>query len=748
MAPEQRLDHVGSPALKRCTTGMTPLAVLSLLLVVALSMMVAATQNSSVFGRVYLPLLVINVTGIVTLLALILFNLHRLVVQFRAGAMGSRLTLRVLGFFIVLTVVPVSVVYIFSVEAVSKGVDNWFDVKIERALNDALALGHASLDAIKQDLTQKSRDMAFELKAIPDAAVGPALKNMRDRNSASQVTLFSDNGRIIASSGRQPETGAPTFDRPSQALFASVRNGTPFSDIDPLPGGGFQLRVLVPVYAHQVGAPLRILQVVQQLPDRYSKLGGRVQAAFAEYEKLIYLRRPLKFGLIVTLSLVASLTLLIAVWAAIFSARRLVTPLSDLAEGTRAVARGNYNKRLPIPASDELGVLVKSFNDMTRKILQAQNQITRSQRETEVERTYLETVLTHLSSGVLSFDARQRLRTHNTSAGQVLGVDLKRGEGRTLRWLANSQPQLASFVQAIEAATTNNRAEWHAEVVLQGYAGRRVLILRGTMLPGPGSKRGGHVVVFDDITALIQAQRDAAWAEVARRLAHEIKNPLTPIQLSAERIRNKCMEALPAAQRETLDRATRIIAQQVESMKTMVNNFSDYARPARMQPEPVDLSRLVRDVAELYRGRPNPVTVNLDLESGLSPVIADPGRLRQVLHNLLLNSHDALAGVRDPRIDVRTRLDRHDGQDFTEITISDNGPGFASSVRDRLFEPYVTTKEKGTGLGLAIVKKIVEEHSGALSAESVEGQGARITVRLPVLELSSTLASPPAERSA
>jgi len=736
--------------LNRYTTGAAPLAVLSLSLVVALSMMGAAMQNSSVFGRAYSLLLVVNIIGILILLTLIVFNVRRLVSQFRAGVMGSRLTLRLLGLFIVLAVVPMSVVYFFSVEAFSKGIDNWFDVKIERALDDALALGRASLDSIMQDLKQKTRDMAFKLGGIPDAAVAPVLDNMRDHNADSEITLLSEDGKVIASSDHGAATSPLAPGRPNDALLARVRRGMPFSDIDPLPKGGFQLRVLVPVYARDVGAPLRILEVLQQLPDRYSKLGESVQAAFAEYEKLIYLRRPLKFGLILALSLVALLTLLIAVWAAIFSARRIVTPLRNLAEGTRAVAQGNYNKRLPVPANDELGVLVKSFNDMTRKIQQVQGQIKRSQREAEVERSYLETVLTHLSSGVLSFDPRQRLRTHNTSAAQILGVDLKSSEGKTLQWIATTQPQLVAFVQSIERAAAGGRAEWHAEVTLQGYSGRRILILRGTMLPGLGRKRRGHVVVFDDITALIQAQRDAAWAEVARRLAHEIKNPLTPIQLSAERIRHKCMERLPTGPREMLDRATRIIVQQVESMKSMVNAFSEYARPMHMQLEPVDLSLLVRDVADLYRGRPNPVSVNLDVATDLPPLIADPGRLRQVLHNLLLNSHDALAVTRDPAINVRTRIARSDGHMFIEIRISDNGPGFARTVRDRLFEPYVTTKEKGTGLGLAIVKKIVEEHSGTLTVETLEseGRGACLTVRLPVAEPLSSLAALPAETSA
>jgi nitrogen fixation/metabolism regulation signal transduction histidine kinase len=369
---------------------------------------------------------------------------------------------------------------------------------------------------------------------------------------------------------------------------------------------------------------------------------------------------------------------------------------------------------------------------MTRRIYRAQNQIKHSQREAEVQRTYLETILTHLSSGVLSFDPRARLRTYNTSAAQILGLDLAPGVGRSLKWVRDTSPELIPLLDTINEALQKSRAEWHAETTLHGHTGKRTLIIRGTRLPGLRSRHGGHVVVFDDVSALIQAQRDAAWSEVARRLAHEIKNPLTPIRLSAERIRHKCMDGLSAAQQETLDRATRTIVEQVESMKSMVNAFSDYARPVQMQPQALNFNQLVNDVVELYRGRHNPVHIQLALDAALPPVYADPGRLRQVLHNLLLNASDALSVTENAALSISTHYYESDGQRFVELHVRDNGPGFAPSVLDHLFEPYVTTKEKGTGLGLAIVKKIVEEHSGSLWAENPEGGGALLTIRLPL----------------
>jgi nitrogen fixation/metabolism regulation signal transduction histidine kinase len=718
-----------------------PLAVLSVLLAVSLGMMSAATQNSALFGDLYSLLLVLNVLGVALLLTLILLSVRKLVRQYRARVMGSRLTLRLFGLFVLLSVIPVAVVYLFSVQAFNRGIDNWFDVRIEQALDSALALGRTALDTTKEDLTRKARDMATELDDGARRGLLPTLNALREQYGLFELTLFSQDGKVISSSTQGAVRGKTVVpDRPGEAVFTQARRGEIYAGIEPLGESGLQLRVLVPVVPRAVGAPVRVLQVLEPLPERYARLGQNVQAAFAEYEKLFYLRGPLKFGFTLTLSLVALSTLLLAVWAAIYAARRLVTPIRDLAEGTRAVARGDYSQQLPVPVGDELGILVQSFNDMTRRIRRAQGEITRGQHEAEVQRTYLETVLTHLSSGVLSFDPRGHLRTHNAAAHQILGVNLVSGEGRTLGWLAEAHPTLAPFVDTLHELLRKAQTEWQAEITLPGGAGRRVLMVRGTRLPGLRGRAGGHVIVFDDITALIQAQRDAAWGEVARRLAHEIKNPLTPIQLSAERIRHKCMDGLPEKERATLDRATHTIVQQVEAMKAMVNAFSEYARPAPLHIQTVNLNQLVQDVVELYKSRANPVRYQLDLDDALPVLQADSGQLRQVLHNLLLNATDALAATDAPLLQIATRYVDESNNRFVELHVRDNGPGFAPSVMDHLFEPYVTTKDKGTGLGLAIVKKVVEEHNGTLWAGNLKGGGASFTIRLPANEAPAAVA--------
>ncbi|HLF22811.1 MAG TPA: HAMP domain-containing protein, partial [Burkholderiales bacterium] len=331
--------------------------------------------------------------------------------------------------------------------------------------------------------------------------------------------------------------------------------------------------------------------------------------------------------------------------------------------GTRAVALGDYKKRIPVSSHDEIGILVESFNEMTRQIARAQSQSKRSQREAEMQRTYLETILTHLSSGVMSFDQRHLLRTHNAAAGSILGIDMAAASEQSVDWLAQTHPHLLPFTDTIKSAVRAGGREWRAEVTLtEDSPNRRTLLLRGTLLPGLKGRYGGYVVVFDDVTNLIQAQRAAAWGEVARRMAHEIKNPLTPIQLSAERIRHKYLRALPEDERATLDRATHTIVEQVESLKSLVNAFADYARPAQVRARTIELNHLVRDVVELYRVERGPVgadtialrgaegkersaniKLKLELDATLPSFLADAGRLRQVLHNLLLNARDALA---------------------------------------------------------------------------------------------------------
>jgi nitrogen fixation/metabolism regulation signal transduction histidine kinase len=411
-----------------------------------------------------------------------------------------------------------------------------------------------------------------------------------------------------------------------------------------------------------------------------------------------------------------------------------VAPIQDLVAGTRAVAKGDFDTRLPTPSRDEIGFLINSFNDMTQRLSAARRQASLSQAQVEAERANLEVILARLSTGVVSLESDFRIRTANQAAGGILNVDLENRVGENLTDVAVGEPLLEQFVDVARMHLDAGDTEWREQIVLRGEVGRRVLTCACTTLPGDDDHAPGFVVVFDDITALLQAQRDAAWGEVARRLAHEIKNPLTPIQLSAERLRRKYLHTMSSEEAQILDRATHTIVQQVEAMKEMVNAFSDYARAPDIDISPFSIDKLAHEVVDLYRAQESGIEIQVETEPSLPSIEADIGRVRQILHNLIRNSIEALESSRAGRIDVLASRAKLQGIDVIEIVVRDNGPGFQTGSVSQVFDPYVTTKPRGTGLGLAIVKKLVEEHAGTIEAENREEGGAMIRIRLPVDE--------------
>jgi nitrogen fixation/metabolism regulation signal transduction histidine kinase len=715
--------------LKRLTSGPKPVILLFLLLLTSLYLMSAATQNSALFGRLYSLLLASNIVALLLLLALIGRHVISLISRYRQRVPGSRLTVRLVIMFVILSVAPISVLYYFSLQFLHRGIDSWFDLRVEKALEDSLELGRTALDSRLRELLRQTRLQAQTLSQESDATAALDIHDMRQRSEAVEMTLLKLSGRVITSSSADPATVVPAL--PNIAILQQLRRGLDYAALEPIRNRGLNMRIVVLVpNPDPLGEP-RLLHVLYAVPERIDTLANSVQAAFTQYKELAFLRQPLKYSFTLTLSLVLLLSLLTAVWAAFFSARRLVAPISDLAEGTRAVAAGDYDKRLPLPGRDELGFLVRSFNEMTRKIARARDEASYSQHQAEEQRAYLEAVLACLSSGVLTLDEKATLHTANSAAEVILGLPLTSSHKLTLPELAQEYPVLEPLVDTITHQLGKESGTWQAEVVLFGPNGRQVLICRGSPLHGDDERQGEHVIVFDDVTALIQAQRDAAWGEVARRLAHEIKNPLTPIQLSAERLRHKYLNSMPAEDAEILDRSTHTIVQQVESMKTMVKAFSDYARPPRLQLEHIDLGVLINEVLDLYRGDER-IVIHLDTNHSLPSIDADADRLRQLLHNLVKNALEAGDTDKPLTLDVAVHCAEKDTCRFVELRFADNGPGFPDAILSHLFEPYVTTKPRGTGLGLAVVKKIVEEHGGILWAENAEKGGALVTLRLPV----------------
>ena len=715
--------------LRRLTSGRKPVALLFVLLLTSLSLMSSATQNSAMFSQLYSLLLGINVLALLLLLALIGRHLISLTRRYRNREPGSRLTVRLVIMFVVLSVAPISVLYYFSLQFLNRGIDSWFDLRVEHALEDSLDLSRTALDSRLRELLRQTRLQVDILAQEPDAIAALKIHEMRQQAEALEMTLLTPNGKVITSSTTDPGTVVPTL--PNSAILQQLRTGLDYAALEPIRNRGLNMRIVLLVpNPDPLGEP-RLLHSLYSVPERLDTLANSVQAAFTQYKELAFLRQPLKYSFILTLSLVLLLSLLAAVWAAFFSARRLVAPISDLAEGTRAVAAGNYDKRLPLPGKDELGFLVRSFNDMTRRIARASEEAQSSQRQAEEQRTHLEAILTCLSSGVLTLDENGILHTSNSAASQILGIDLEAYPDQSLNELVERNPQLEPLGETISHQLTKERGTWQAEVVLFGPNGRQVLICRGSPLRGDASHASEHVIVFDDVTTLIQAQRDAAWGEVARRLAHEIKNPLTPIQLSAERLRHKYLGTMAKEDAEILDRSTHTIVQQVESMQEMVKAFSDYARPPKLQLKAVELVTLVNEVLDLYRGDKR-IIIQMEAADDLPRIDADTGRLRQLLHNMVKNAMEA--GDTQHPITLRVTISTVDKKSahFVELSFHDDGPGFPEVILNRLFEPYVTTKPKGTGLGLAVVKKIVEEHGGILWAENADGGGATITLRLPV----------------
>ena len=707
---------------------------LSAFLLIASVLLSRAAGNDELFGDFYSALILLNVIGISLLALMSAFQIWRLIGQFRARVLGSRLTLRFVGTFAVLALIPLAVVYYFAVQFLSRGIDSWFDVQIEQALDDALLLGRSSLESIKLDVVDQLRDDADNIqRAESNFEVFQLLDELRQANDFEEMSLHSMSGEILASSSRDSISLIP--DVPDERVIRQLRQGKVYSEIEPIAGGGLQLRVAIRMAGRQVGEIGRVLQILNPLPLRYSRLAESVESASAEYEKLQYLRRPLTFSFVLTLSLVTLMTLLIALLIAIYLARRLVAPLRDLAEGTQAVAQGDYGKQLPVTSGDELGVLVSSFNRMTQEISSAQTAVRNSQFEAEKQSAYLETVLAHLSAGVMSFDGARQLRTHNAAAERILHTLLGTFVESSIAEMIKALPAVEPLLNMIDQGISDDVSEWQKEISINSPLGQQTLVCSGTKLSGAETE-SGCVVVFDDATALIKAQRDAAWGEVARRLAHEIKNPLTPIQLSAERIRRRYLDKVEKDDREILDRATRTIAQQVESMKSMVNAFSDYAQPVISRPKRLDINTLIRDITELHIAHLTRIRFLFDLADDLPLVMTDPAGIRQVLNNLIINASDAL-GDKGGELKLSTRIDPVK-DNLLVLELQDNGPGFPAELLDRIFEPYVTTKTSGSGLGLPISRRIIEENSGTMRATNLPKGGAVVIIQLPVTPSQGT----------
>ncbi len=747
-----------------------------------LALLVWSTGNASRYAQQYEALLILNGILAVALISWVAILAARLLRQIRRRQFGARLTARFALYFTLIGILPGAFIYVLSVQFMSKSIESWFNVRVDSALEAGLNLGRAALDSQLADLNSRARDMATRLGSGSDADMAMAITRLRESSDVSEALVFTGNGRLVAFSSAAygqllpdlPPSSVMNQLRVSRGYSAAEADEVPASGADPdVPDeAGLHLRVVTPIVTPDrltttlgVASDTRWLQVIQPVPDQIARNANQVQQGFRDYQELALSRLGLRklYGITLTLALIFAVFAAVAVALAV--SRRLVRPLLTLAAGTQAVGVGDYRPLPEPPEKDEIGQLTRSFNAMTRQLDEARHMVENNRQQLERSNVYLESVLSNLSSGVLVFDEMFRVTMFNQGAQSILRVDLRSVKGRPLETVdgAFALSQLIRQAFAAHTAVGSEKLYWQQqfELELEAAADNETkkhivtLLARGTHLSVDG-RGNGYLVVFDDISEVISANRTVAWGEVARRLAHEIKNPLTPIQLSAERLAMKLGGRLNDADAAILTRSTNTIVNQVASLKKMVDDFREYARTPPAQMQHININGLIGEVLGLYGWDPAggavredgaSVPIAVDFDAEVPEIEGDVTQLRQVIHNLLANARDAALqdhALADARIYVQTRLTKTKSDDGPEhlavrLTVSDNGSGFAPQVLARVFEPYVTTKAAGTGLGLAIVKKIIEEHGGRIDISNRREGGARISILLTRLVDAASL---------
>jgi nitrogen fixation/metabolism regulation signal transduction histidine kinase len=722
---------------------LTGLVVMSGIALVLLFMLTLATGNRALYEANFAWLAIVNLAVAVLLLSVIVWLLVRLARRWWQGKFGSRLLAKLAVIFALVGVVPGLLIYTVSYQFVSRSIESWFDVEVEGALKAGLNLGRTALDTMTADINAKTRQVADELARLEGSPDGLVLEQMLRRLGASDLVLWSASGSALGSAGDSRFALRP--ERPPATLVLAARNQRVVAHIEGLEdnGGGtgreagarVQVLALVSATGFGFGEEPRYLQVTVPLPAALVADALAVQEANREYQERALARQGLRRMYIGTLTLALFLAVLGGIVLAVLLGNQIMRPLLVLAEGMREVAAGDLSPKEAMTSRDELAGLTRTFARMTQDLADARAAVQRSMAQLDAARDNLQTILDNLTAGVVVFGPDGLIRSANPSAARILNVPLPDYVGRRFAELPGLEAFTAGVAQRFErflSAEPHDDGHWQQTFELHAggdtpFEHGITLIARGALLPN-----GDQLLVFDDVTEMVSAQRAKAWGEVARRLAHEIKNPLTPIQLSAERLAMKLEGKVAPAEKAVLDKAVRTIVEQVDAMKRLVNEFRDFARLPAAHLVPVDLNALVRDILGMYEHAEVPV--QCELADDCPPVLADPQQVRQMLHNLVQNAQDAMAGVHEGRVLVRTR--RSESGRWVRLTVIDQGTGFAEHILKRAFEPYVTTKSKGTGLGLAVVKKMMDEHGGQvdISNRVVDGKvvGAQVSLSFAV----------------
>ena len=731
------------------------------MVVIGLGLLVLLTQatgNRERYNQNYEWLVLINAVVASGLLITIVWGAVRLVLRLRRGQFGSRLLLKLAAIFALVGVVPGVLIYVVSYQFVSRSIESWFDVKVEAALMAGINLGRATLDTLSGDMVKQSRAAASQLSEVSDASAGLALEKIREQLGVSDAVLWSTSGRMLASAGQSRFQIRP--ERPAPLQFKEARQKGSVEWVEGLdeaiPGGDkgrIKVLVMLPASGMALGEEQRLLQLTQELPPTLVNNALEVQAANREYQERALARDGLRRMYIGTLTLSLFMAVLGAILLAFFLGNQLARPLLLLAHGMRQVSAGALTPKPALQGKDELGGLTRSFADMTQQLSDARSAVERSLAQLDAARGNLQTILDNLTAGVMVFDAQGVIQSANPGATRILRVPVAAHQGMPLL----SLPTLQAFAQGVAEQFALLRSDhanheldhWQKSFEIhatgQGLSETAVTLLaRGAVLPD-----GMRLLVFDDISEIVSAERAQAWGEVARRLAHEIKNPLTPIQLSAERLERKLIGKLDPQDDAVLTKSVKTIVDQVDAMKRLVNEFRDYARLPTAELKPVQLNALISDLMVLYANEPTDqvhrAVVVADLDPACPPIEGDAQQLRQVIHNLLQNAQDACeaqpARLADAR--VRLRTEWNPARSRVRLTVTDSGPGFEPNILKRAFEPYVTTKSKGTGLGLAVVKKIMDEHKAKIELSNVVQDGEILGAQVSLsFALNTTLGGP------
>lgn len=701
--------------LRRWLFGRLPLMAVAAVLLAALLLVADVEQETSVLNHLSLWIFALTGIALLGLLAAIISQGARLLLKVRRRDPGARMSRRMILVMFGLALPPVFIVYFFSLEFLSETVDGWFDVGTDQALQNSLEIGQLFLDLRALEAQEALRDLSLDLALSDENQWFDTLLNQLNSRGPVELSILSARGETITSANIQ--SASLLADLPDSFTLLQASETGSYTAAEPDETLGLKIRALELIPINRPGQAELFVQAIYALPEGFSTKATQIESTYYRYQTASYLREKLKSSFTLILSLVLVLTVLLAMLLGFGASRRLMRPLTQLTEATQDIAAGNFERRVDVGGDDELAFLGDAFNRMAQDLTTGRDAL-------EAERRNLEILLTHLSAGVIAVDHAGHISISNDSAADILSIPLGDYQSQALSNLSHDHPSLSDLVKVIEEQAQSKR-DWREEVRIEGLSNKPlVLVCRGAPLPD-----GTHVVVFDDVTVLTEAQREAAWAEVARRLAHEVKNPLTPIRLSAERMAMKLTPVLDEKNQALLEKTTRTIITQVEALRDMVNAFGDYAQATRIERQRHDLRQIIQSVAALYDAS-SEIRLKLVLPDTSVTVEGDQTKLRQTFVNLVKNAQEA--GATEVTIHCQPDHDQSGSNQQVKLSFNDNGPGFPADMLERIFDPYVSGKPKGDGLGLAIVRRIIEEHGGTINALN-KNQGGCIHILLPML---------------